>query len=174
VTDTADVVYRLVTARANEIAVNVGSNAQFINENKTIWLADQAYTAGSWGFTGRDVKTIYSEPPDQNVLGTLDDPLFQTMQENLTGYRFDVPAGSYKVDLLFAEMKIDKPGERVFSVKINGRKLLENVDLAQDPGPRRAFTREFRVNTPAGINIEFVPVKGKPVLSGIRIKRDPN
>lgn len=171
ITDRAAVNYRTVTVNSPEIAVNVGSNAQFIDDNNVIWLADQAYKAGGWGFVGNDIKTIYSEPPDRNVLGTLDDPLFQTMQENLTAYRFDVPAGNYQIDLMFAEMKFGKPGERVFGVKVNGQSVLEDLDLAKDPGFQQAFIKQCRVNSSGGITIEFSAIKGKPVLSGVRIKR---
>jgi len=171
VTDSATVDYTAVTVNSPQIAINVGSNAQFIDENNVIWLADQAYKPGSWGFVGEEIKTIFSEPPDRNVLGTLSDPLFQTMQENLTGYRFDVPAGNYQVDLLFAEMKFDKPGERIFDVKVNGKLVLEKLDLVKQVGPQQAFIQQCRVSSAGGINIEFNAVKGKPILSGVRIKR---
>lgn len=171
ITDSAVITYKLFFSTSDEIAINVGSNAQFIDANKTIWLSDGPYRSGTWGYLGDDVKTIYSQPPDANVLGTLDDPLFQTMQENLTGYRLDVPAGDYQVDLLFAELKINKPGERVFSVKINGEVVVDRVDLAKSPGFQQAFIKQCRVNTKGGLNIEFVPLKGKPIISGIKIKK---
>lgn len=171
VSDSTTVIYKRFTLNSAEIAVNVGSNAQFIDENKVIWLADQAYKAGSWGYIGKDIKTIYSEPPDRNVLGTLDDPLFQTMQENLTSYRFDVPAGSYEIELLFAEMKFNQPGERVFSIKLNKKPVLENIDLARDPGPQKAVVKQLTYTGNEGIRIDLVAVKGRPVLSGIKIRR---
>jgi beta-galactosidase len=171
VTDSATVDYTAVTANSPQIAVNVGSNAQFIDENHVVWLADQAYKQGSWGFVGEEIKTIFSEPPDRNVMGTLDDPLFQTMQENLNAYRFDVPAGEYQVDLLFAEMKFDKPGERIFDAKVNGKLVLEKLDLVKQVGARQAFIQQCRISSTGGINIEFSAVKGKPILSGVRLKR---
>jgi beta-galactosidase len=171
ITDSATVLYTLFFSTSPEIAINVGSNAQFIDAGNTIWLSDGPYRSGTWGHLGDDVTTIYSEPPDKNVLGTLDDPLFQTMQENLTGYRFDVPAGDYQVDLLFAEMKINKPGERVFDVIVNGEKVIEKLDLAKQPGFQHAFIKQCRVNTKGGITIEFKAIEGKPILSGIRVKK---
>lgn len=171
ITDAAVVSYVLFFSTSDEIAINVGSNAQFIDNDKTIWLSDGPYRPGTWGFLGDHVKTIYSQPPDANVLGTLDDPLFQTMQENLTGYRLDVPAGEYQVDLLFAEMKTNKPGERVFDVIINGEKVIEKLDLAKQQGFQQAFIKQCQVKTGGGLNIEFKAVEGKPILSGIRVKR---
>ena len=174
ITDSALVLYELFFSTSDVIAINVGSNAQFIDNNKTIWLSDGPYRSGTWGFLGDDVKTIYSQPPDANVLGTLDDPLFQTMQENLTGYRLDVPAGNYQIDLLFAEMKINKPGERVFDVIVNGEKVIEKLDLAKQPGFQQALIKQCRVNTKGGINIGFRAIEGKPILSGIKVKRIKN
>lgn len=171
VTDLAEVHFRLVTVKSPEIAVNVGSNAQFIDESQTVWLADQAYKPGSWGFTGADAKFIYAQPPDRNVLNTPDDPLFQTMQEGLAGYRFDVPDGPYEVELKFAETKATKPGERVFDVRINGQTFLEKLDLVKEVGFQQALTKRFRIDAKSGINIEFTALQGKPVLSGVRLRR---
>lgn len=170
-TDTAEVYFKLVTVNSNEIAVNVGSNAQFIDESKTVWLADQPYKKGSWGFIGNEAKFIYSEPPDKNVLNTLDDPLFQTMQENLTAYRFDVPAGVYEVELRFVETKFNKTGERVFDVAINGQTLLEKLDLIKEAGAQRAFTRRFQVIAKDCIAIDFTAHQGKAILSAARIRK---
>lgn len=170
-TDAAEVFYKLVTVNSSEIAVNVGSNADFVDESKTVWLADQPYKPGSFGFVGADAKAIYAGTTDKNVLNTSDDPLFQTMQENLSAYRFDVPAGVYEVELKFAETKFDKPEQRVFDVKINGATMLEKLDLAKEVGLQTAFTKRFQVNTENGIVIDFAAIQGKPILSGVRIRR---
>jgi beta-galactosidase len=170
-TDEVEVDYKLVTVNSPEIAVNVGSNAQFIDESNTVWLADLPYTKGSFGFIGSAATAIYGAPPDRNVLGSEDDPLFQTMQEGLTAYRFDVSSGTYEVELRFAETKFQKVGERVFDVKINGNTLLEKLDLVKEIGFQRAFTRKFNVAAKDGILVEFAASQGKAVLSGIRVRR---
>jgi beta-galactosidase len=171
VTDTAVVSYKIVTTASPEIAINVGSNADFIDEKGNIWLADRAYLPGSWGFIGERSKFIYSAPPDRNVWGTDSDPLYQTMQEGLDGYKFDVPDGNYEVELLFAEMKYEQPNKRVFSVKLNGKTVIDRLDLAATAKPRQAYDRKFTVAANGGLTVEFVPVVGEPVLSGIRVVR---
>lgn len=171
ISDAAEINYRVVTAASPEIAVNVGSNADFIDAQNRVWLADQPYSPGSWGSIGERAKWIYSSPPDRNILGTADDPVYQTMQEGLSAYKFDVPDGNYEVELLFAETKFDQPGKRVFSVKIEGRTVFEDLDLAAVANPRHAFDRKFAVTAKDGLTIEFVPVVGEPVLSGIRVTR---
>jgi len=164
--------YTAIDANSSEIAINAGSNADFIERSDRIWLADQPYRKGSWGFIGEKTKRIYSDPTDKDILETADDPLYQTMLEGLTGYKFDVPDGSYQVTLLFAETKNDSAGKRVFSVRINGENVIENLDLAASVGIRRAFSKTFTVAAKNGITIEFIPVVGEPVVSGIRISRN--
>jgi beta-galactosidase len=170
-TDAAEVYYKLVTVKADEIAVNVGSNAQFTDESKTVWLADVPYKQGGFGFIGTEATAVYGSPPDRNILGTPDDPLFQTMQEGLTAYRLDVPDGTYEVELRFAETRFQKPGERVFDVKINGQTFLEKLDLVKEVGFQTAFTRKFKISANDGILVEFAAAQGKAVLSGIRVRR---
>ena len=171
ITDTAQISYKLITANSNEIAVNVGSNAEFIDESQTVWLADQPYSTGDFGYIGDSTPAGEGSQNDRDVLNTAADPLFQTMRENLSAYRFDVPKGSYEVELKFVETKFEKPGERVFNVKLNGSIMLEKLDLAQEIGFQQAFTRRFQINTVSGIVIDFTAIKGKPILSAVRIRR---
>lgn len=170
-TDKINVDFKLITANSPEIAVNVGSNADFTDESGTIWIADQPYKQGSFGFIGQITPTAYGSQNDKNILGTEDDPLFQTMQENLSNYRFDVPKGVYEVELKFAETKFEKPNQRVFDVSINERKMIEKLDLAKDFGAQRAVTKRFRIDAANGILVDFASIEGKPVLSAIRIRR---
>src|SRR5262249_5695390 len=150
---------------------NVGSNADFIDASGKTWLADKPYSVGTWGFIGADAKFIYSDPADKNILGILDDPLYQTMQEGLTGYEIDVPSGRYEVEMLFAEKKFTTAGQRIFNVAINGKPVVSNFDLAANPGPLHAYSIKSTVSTPAGLTIEFTRLKGEPILSGLVIRK---
>lgn len=170
-TDTAEVNYKLVTVNSDEIAVDVGSNAQFTDESRTVWLADMPYKKGGFGFLGTDAPAQYGSQSDKNVLGTEDDPLFQTMQEGLTAYRLDVPAGAYEVELKFTETKFQKVGERVFDVKINGQLMLEKLDLVKEVGYQRGLTKKFKLSAKDGILVEFAAAQGKPILSAIRVRK---
>ena len=171
IVDTTEIEYRIVSANSSVIAINVGSNSDFTDETGTIWLADQPYKKGEWGFIGEKAKFSYSSPPDPNVQGTNSDPLFQAFQEGLTAYRFDVPAGRYEVELLFADIKTQQPNKRVFSVSINGQARIESLDLASAPGPNQALSRKINIDAKDGIQIDFRPIKGNPIISGIKIKR---
>ena len=169
--DVVNINFKLITVNSPEIAVNVGSNAAFTDESKTVWLADQPYKQGSFGYIGEITPTAYGSQNDKNIIGTNDDPLFQTMQENLNSYRFDAPNGVYEVELKFAETKFDKPNQRVFDVKINGTTMLEKLDLVKDYATQTALTKRFKVNSSNGIVIDFTAIQGKSILSGVRIRR---
>ena len=169
--DSTVVDFQAVSVASPEIRINVGSNADFVDASGKTWLADRAYTPGAWGFIGPDAKFIYSEPGDKNILGTGDDPLYQTMQEGLAGYKIDVPGGRYEVEMLFAEKKFTTAGQQVFSVAINGNPVISNLDLGAKPGPSRAYSAKFTVFTTSGLMIDFTRVKGEPILSGLRVRR---
>ncbi|MEZ5427889.1 MAG: glycoside hydrolase family 2 TIM barrel-domain containing protein, partial [Pyrinomonadaceae bacterium] len=125
-----------------EMAVNVGSNADFIDEGQNVWTADKIFRTGGWGFTGDDGAEVSTL---RNAFGSLDDPLFQTMREGLNGYRFDVPDGVFEVELRFVEPKFKEKGQRVFDVKINGQTVCRELDLAGEAGLMMSLTRKFSV-----------------------------
>lgn len=169
--DRVNVTNRNITASSPEIALNVGSNADYIDESGRLWMADQPYKTGSWGFVGPGTTRIYGSPPDKNILSTDDDPLYQTMCEGLDSYKIDVPAGNYSVELLFAETKTEQAGKRVFDVSVNSKPAMVGLDLAASPGAFRPLVKTVEVITTGGIEIKFSAKVGKPVLNGIRVMR---
>ncbi len=174
-TDRADVrfLYRSATLADplvpfRELAVNVGSPSQYIDAAGLVWEAEQSYTRGAWGCTGGA-----SGSTNLNILGSADDPLYQSFRQGLTSCRFDVPDGRYRVELRFAEPLLRTPGERVFSVSLNGKPVIANLDLVRDSGALRANVRLFQVNAThkQGVTIEFSPSRGEAVVSAIRIRK---
>lgn len=150
------------------LAINVGSNAQFIDSDGAVWEADQSYKAGSWGYVGGAPGRA-----SQNVLGSTEDPLYQTVRQGLNAYRCDVPDGTYEVKLLFLEHRFTKIGERVFSVALNGKTVIDKLDLVKDYGAMRAASRNFqvRVEHGQGVAVEFTSVVGDSVLSAILVRK---
>ncbi|MCD9189191.1 MAG: DUF4982 domain-containing protein [Pyrinomonadaceae bacterium] len=155
----------------DELAVEVGSEAEYLDDQGTLWEADRAYTTGDWGFVGQ------SETADKrielNILNTSDDPLYQTFRTGFSGYRFDVTDGEYEIELRFAEPFIGKVGERVFNVSANGKSLLENFDLRGESTPLSAISKTFkiRVNGGKGLSLDFTAATGKTILSALRLRR---
>ena len=66
--------------------------------------------------------------------------------------------GTYQVRLGFAAMPGDQPGQRVFDVRLNGRTLLENFDIAAQAGRQnRAVWKEFTVEVQRDLVLDMVP-----------------
>jgi beta-galactosidase len=158
------------SAPFTQLAVNVGSGSQFIDDAGLVWEADQPYSPGGWGFIGGA-----EDKTDQNILGTTDDPLYRSFRKGIERYRFDVPDGNYEVELRFAEPRYTRAGEHLFSISANGQRLVEQLDLSKEYGAWHAASRTVKVAAIGGqgVELQFQPVKGETVLSAIRLRRLP-
>jgi hypothetical protein len=90
-----------------------------------------------------------------------------------------LPPATYTVRLYFAEPEEEfGPGERVFSVLLQGQRVLEDLDIVRATGrPRHALVREVRrVNVDRDLRIELMPSAASPVktpiLCGFRALRE--
>lgn len=173
------------------LLINLGTHCDYRDPiTNEVWVRDQKYQNGSWGYIGghdyQQAKNKFQGTPI-NILGTDNDPLFQTMRENIEAYKFDVDKGYYRVTLLFAEpnlnasenliynlseqANIDTSDIRVFSVKLNKQTILNENNLAREYGKARAVEISYNFSTDRGILIEFEKLAGNPILSGIRLEK---
>ena len=173
------------------IQVNVGSHSDFIDEETgDIWISDQAYSEGGFGYTGGEV---YQASPEKfqgtasNIKLTTKEPLYQTMREEIESYQFDVPKGKYRISLMLAEPNrrastkniynlgsdTQKPaeGSRNFEISINGQVVESDLNLARDYGILQAVELNYEIETEKGILLNFEPAQGKAILSGIRLEK---
>jgi hypothetical protein len=105
---------------------------------------------------------------------TLEEPVYQTARTGagvhpLKAYRLDVPNGTYKVTLKFFELEHSEPGRRVFDVMLQGKTVLEGLDLFARGGQGRPIDFSFngiQVND-GRLVIGFQPQTGFPCISGI-------
>ncbi len=91
----------------------------------------------------------------------------------MDSYKFTVPNGKYTVRLHFAETfeGIMGPGERVFSVSVQGHEVLKDLDLFKTAGPLKPLVKEYR-----GVSVEngqlvigFTPDIENPQVCGVEI-----
>jgi hypothetical protein len=77
----------------------------------------------------------------------------------------------YTVRLCFIEPDGLKPGERVFSVALQGREVLKDLDIAAEAGgSKRPLVREFRgIIVKDELTITVTAKAGAPVLCGVEI-----
>lgn len=147
-------------AMDRSIRINVGGAAVRIGEHA--YLADKPYEPGGFGHIGGQVAVA----PNQ----TQDATLATCRYENFA-YRFDCSNGDYEVTLSFAEHWFQQPGERIFSVFLNGRSVLTDLDLAREAGFGKAFKKTFRVTATDGrIDLTTTSKTNFALLSAVEVK----
>lgn len=179
-----------------EINVMLGSKRYFEDKtNSVIWIPEKEYTKSSWGYIGGTEyakRTRHGHQPasDLDILGTTDDPVFQTMRMGLEAFKLDVPDGQYTISFYWAELQssevvqlaynlgndalADDFSERVFDVSINNQKVISDFNIAEQYGQTRAVVMKYiiNVNNNEGITIGFEPQKGEAILNAIRVYRN--
>ena len=164
-----------------ELAVNVGSQCFFTSdESQLTWLPDQPYAAGSWGYIGGKEGTAQTE-----IQNTADGPLFQTLRNEIEGYRFDAPQGVYEIELLFTDIfrrnagiayQLDRNGqqenrESTFGISINGEVVEESLSPCKESGYFRALRKKYYItNDKEYIDIRFHSTSGTCFLNGIKLR----
>ena len=139
------------------------------------WQGDNDSYCTSWDGP-RASQGIIAEP----VIGS-DAKLFRTFRYGLHKLRYDfpVPDGSYDVELYFAEpwlgmgggVTTDCEGERIFSVDINGKTVLHDLDVWAEAGHAGALMKVVKAEVRGGhLVISFPDVKaGQAIISAIAI-----
>lgn len=173
-----------------ELAVNVGSNCYFTDDLSGLcWLPDQVYQPGSWGYVGGEV---FRKPPGRigttaEVKGTHNNPLLQTMRSGIEGYRFDVPDGTYELELQFADLtapsrrlaydlgngdESEQKDANVFDVTVNGTVWLSEFSPSELVGGNRALVKKQLVTVTGGtVDVRFTVRKGHTFLNAIKLHK---
>jgi hypothetical protein len=140
------------------IRINCGGGA-YVDSNQQAWSEDYGY-AGGYTYAGPFA-----------VANSNGGDIYRTERYGAFRYQLPVPAGNYRVNLRFAEVFYERPGQRVFDVWINGQRALSNFDIvAAAGGPNRAVDRQFNVSIPTpGLVINLTPRVENPKLSAIEI-----
>jgi len=152
--------------------VSAAAERDYVDGNGCVWKADQAYSeTNKWGCLGG---LTVRRTAIQSVPGTKAPDVYLTERYSMDGYRFDVPNGMYAVRLHFAETYdgIEKAGDRVFTVKIQGKEAIKDLDVLKEAGkfatPLVKEVTDIRV-TDGKLLIEFVPNIQNPEINGIEV-----
>lgn len=183
------VTYKHVPIEASQIkdiAVNVGSHCYFQSEKTGVtWVPDRVYTPGNWGYIGGKPTNTQTE-----IACTDDGPIYQTMQNGIDGYRFDVPQGRYELELLFTDTRQQQAqsiyllgkdyaamNEQVtklqgFDVEVNGKRIEHSFIPGVEAGFFTAVRRSYLIEADdKGIFVKFQSLDGTAFLSGIRLRK---
>lgn len=181
------------------VRISLGSKRYFLDDlTNEIWLPTQEFDSenNTWGTVGGTVFQMQNTSrqnygTDQNIRQTYNDPIFQTAQVGLEAFKLSVPEGAYELTLHFAELISDTEKEvlaynldshseqenlnteRVFDVLVNGKVVLEKLDLAKDYGTEQAVSFKIKqwVGDKKGITISFRSIKGEPILNAVELRK---
>ncbi|MGB9688863.1 malectin domain-containing carbohydrate-binding protein [Thermogutta sp.] len=109
--------------------------------------------------------------PGVDFADTDEDPIYQTVRYDVDAYRFNVPNGRYRVVLKFCEPHYSEAGKRVFGVKVQGKTVIDTLDIFAKVGKNRAldFTFDGVEVTDGTLAIEFVRQVEFPCIAGVVI-----
>lgn len=166
-----------------ELAINIGSDTYYTSpESNLTWLPDKEYTVGGWGYTGGEKQSTQTQITDTN-----DNPLFQTLRSAPDIYRFDVPAGDYEIELLFADIFRTNTGiahalgsdagnnnsDNVFDIVINDKTVEHELNLKNIAGHFYAVKKRYllKIDDKENISIKLKAKSGKTFINGIKLRK---
>jgi hypothetical protein len=135
--------------------------------NQRPWNNDTVAFAGRRGA----LNGTYVSVPDSIPIANTNDPtIYRTIRRWVSGYHLAVPNGTYSVTLQFCEP--EPPVRHLFDVLLQGKKVIDGLDVALRVGFRTALDTTFR-NVPVtrgDLNIDFAERIGQPSIAGIIIE----
>ncbi len=143
-------------------AVNCGG-PQYTDKAGLIYQADTRYSGGQ----------IYTSPAA--IAGTDDDLLYQSERFGNFSYKIPLPNGTYTVLFKFSEIyPYSFSGSRVFNVKIEGQRVVKNLDIFSKAGKNKAYdlTIPLPVTVSDGVmHIDFYNDRGSAKVNAIVVMK---
>lgn len=149
------------------IEINVGGPAVGSFRPDQEWSPSVDY-----GFQDGSV-VVY--PSTLQIANTPEPEFFRTERRGLVTYRIRVPEGAYSVTLLMAENNATGPGERVFTIGIEGVVRTQDLDIFQQAGKNAALALTFSaVRVDDGIlDVHFGASSDAPIINAIIVDAKP-
>jgi hypothetical protein len=93
-------------------------------------------------------------------------PVYASMREGFTEYRYDVPNGIYKIMLCFVEPEYDREAKRLFNIYIEDKLVLEDFDVYKQSRDYGFTVKEFISRIEDGqLNLKADKRFGLPVIT---------
>ncbi|WP_071146290.1 beta-d-glucuronidase/beta-L-arabinofuranosidase [Bacteroides ihuae] len=164
--------------------INCGGDS-YTDEFGQVWAQDNTAVSHSWAqdFEGLSPYLASQRMTNDPIKGTRDWSLFQHFRfgRHKLFYDFPVPDGTYRVEFYFIEPwhgtggseKTDCEGLRIFDVAVNGKTVLNDLDIWAEAGHDVALKKVVTAEVKGGkLEISFPEVKaGQAVISAIAVAR---
>ncbi|MEJ5199044.1 MAG: malectin domain-containing carbohydrate-binding protein [Anaerolineae bacterium] len=153
------------------VGIDVGSSAVYTDSFAAVWVADQKYEAKkapTWGYQDGSVGSVASG--DDTIP---DGRLYYTWREDGEfAYLADVWPGIYRLTLRFAEFQVNKVGERVMQVTIEGQQVESALDIFALAGAGQPVERVYTTTVTDGqLNLAFASsARKKAFVSAIAVE----
>jgi hypothetical protein len=170
---TVDVLEASVSPGAVIHRVNAGGPTVASIDGGPNWSADTLNP--TWYGLGTKVSTIVFEGRDASVPLSAPQTLFHTHRYGDGGpmsWNIPVPTGELiEVRLYFGDgfAGTSDPGERVFSVAIDGMNAFGSIDLALDPGAQIGTMKSFTLVSDGNLDLDFTSTVQNPLINAIEI-----
>ena len=101
----------------------------------------------------------------------VEDVLLRTCRYGKFEYRFDAANGDYDVTLIMGEPFFRDQGQRVFSVELEGKPVIQDLDLIKEAGFGKPFKKTVRASVRNGqLSLKFSASVNEALLSAIEVK----
>ena len=156
--------------RTRVLGPNVAALARAAWDQKT-WAALPASADRPAKIEGPIGENNVAHFPANPIEGTDDAPLYQDVRYNVSGYQLRMPNGTCTVTLKFCEPHYGEAGKRVFGVKIQGKQVIDRLDIFEKVGKNKALDYTFEgVEVADGwLDIDFVYQTEFPCIAAIAV-----
>jgi hypothetical protein len=154
----------------NEVRILAGADRRYVDRAGKLWNRDSYFTGGT-----------PTRSPIQHIWRTQDPTIYRTSRQGDFSYNIPLKTGTYELHLHFAETYYGPEdiggggeGSRVMAISVNGKPLLNDLDVVADSGgARTAVVKVFTDISPAEdglLHLSIASVKGgRGMLSAIEI-----
>ena len=154
--------------------ISAGNPANVTDCAAQVWVKDQPYVPGSFGYSGGT--TGYIANTITGVCASAQS-LYQREHYSTSAsgvsYFFDCPVGLYEITLVEADTWVTGPGQRLFNVFIENRQVLTNFDIfAEAGGKNLPLSRVFTNAVSDGqLEIKLVPIVDNARAGGLQVRK---
>jgi beta-glucanase (GH16 family) len=148
------------------IKINIGGQAvnDFIGDTEFKETTEYGYMDGQ--------NTVF--PSSLHTNNTEYDYVYRSERYGLAAYKIRVPPGSYSATLMFAENYFTQTGRRIFDVYVEGKRVIDNLDIFSQLGTNYAYElkAENILCLDGIIDIHFSSEIENPLINGIIVENN--
>jgi PKD repeat protein len=161
--------------------VNAGGPALQSADDGPDWAADQTDPSpyrntgssfATYSPSATSDGTVPNSPLDRAPMALFDSERWDPSGGQEMQWHFPVAVGTHVAVRLYLANRCSctaQPGQRVFSIQIDGTTVASNVDLSKSPGNNVATMRSYPVTSDGSVDVTFLHGVENPLVDGIEL-----